>query len=138
MKNTKEKSLDDVLMSFKRAITDSFLKDAKSFGFSPSHFEILIYVSEKGPVTMKSIASWLNITPPSASSLVDKLVLKRLVSRSPSEKDRRTVYVKLGEDAHKFFAKLHKKKITLFKKMLDKLNKEEKESLVHILNKCIS
>jgi len=134
----KEKTIDDILISFKHTITDSFLKEAKSFGFSTSHFEILLYVSENGPTTMKNIASWLNITPPSASVLIDNLVKKKLVTRFSSEKDRRTVYIKLGEDAHKFLVKLRQKKITLFKKMLDKLSKEEKENLVHILNKCIS
>ena len=138
MKNTKEEELNDILMLFKRKITDSFLKESKNLGFSPSHFEILIYLHEKGPVTMKSIASLLNITPPSASSLVDKLVSKKLVTRVSLDNDRRTVHVKLGEEAHQLFAKIHKKKMIWFGKMLNKLDKKEKEDLVRILNKCIS
>jgi MarR family 2-MHQ and catechol resistance regulon transcriptional repressor len=125
-------------MSFKRTITESFLKESKNLGFSPSHFEILIYLHEKGPVTMKNIASLLSITPPSASSLVDKLVSKKLVIRQSLDNDRRTIHVKLGEESHKLFAKIHKRKMVWFGKMLNKLSKKEKEDLVRILNKCIS
>jgi len=138
MKISKEKELNDVLMSFKKMITDSFLRESRNLGFSPSHFEIIMYVHEKGPVTMKSIASWLNITPPSVSSLVDKLVSKKLLVRINKDNDRRTIHVKLGDEAHKLFLKLHKKKMILFGKMLNKLDTKEKEDLVRILNKCIS
>lgn len=138
MKNTKEKEISDILISFKRTITDSFLKESKKIGFSPSHFEILIYLFEKGPTTMKDIASWLNITPPSASSLIEKLVLKNLVTRVSLDKDRRTIHIGLGEEAHKLFRRLHKNKMILFEKMLNKLNEKEKEDLVRILKKCIA
>jgi len=134
----KRKSLDDILLSFKHKIADSLLKEAKDLGYSPSHFEILIYVYENGSVSMKNIASRLNITPPSASSLVDKLVSKKLVDRFSSDKDRRTIYIKLREEAHKFFGDMHKKKITMFEKMLAKLSNQDKEDLVRILNKCIN
>ncbi len=141
MKNTKitvHKELDDILLDFRRIMTSSLLKESHGSGFSLSHFEIIKYVAEKGRVSMKDIATWLHITPPSASALVDVLVKKKLVTRIPSEKDRRTIHIILNKEAHKLLFKIHKNKITAFKKMLSKLDSKDKEDLVRIISKCIS
>ena len=132
------KGLDEVLISFRRAMTMSLEEEAKETGVSLSHLEVIGYIARKGKVTMKEIASWLHITPPSASTLVEILVEKKFVTRTQSEKDRRTIYITLGEEAHKLFHKIHKQKISVFKKMLSKLNQKDKEELARILTKCIS
>lgn len=140
MKNKQIKtnqSLDDVLMAFRQKMTTSLLEEAKETGFSLSHFEVLGYIAEKGNVTMKEIALWLHITPPSASTLIEVLVEKKLVSRVQSDKDRRTIHITLEEKAHKLFHKIYSKKMSIFKKMLSKLNGSDKENLIRILNKCI-
>jgi DNA-binding MarR family transcriptional regulator len=137
IKNKKE-DIDEALMAFRYKITELFQKEAKKSGYSLTHFDILMYIAEKGSVTMKNIADWLHITPPSASSLIEKLVKKKLVRRIQSDNDRRTIEITLGGEGHKLFKFLHEKKIAVFKKMYDKLNNKEKEDLVRILNKCIN
>lgn len=139
MKNTKiTQQLDETLISFRHMMTTLLLKEAKGSGLSLSHFEIIMYLAQKGKVTMKDISTWLNITPPSASVLVDVLVKKNLVSRIQSNKDRRTVHIIINKEAYKLMTEIHKKKMSLFKKILSKLSSEDKEDLVRILNKCIS
>ena len=136
MKNTKiTQQLDETLISFRHMMTTLLLKEAKGSGLSLSHFEIIMYLAQKGKVTMKDIATWLNITPPSASVLVDVLVKKNLVSRIQSNKDRRTVHIIINKEAYKLMTEIHKKKMSLFKKILSKLSSEDKEDLVRILNK---
>lgn len=137
IKNNINPSLDDVLMAFRHRMTTSLLEEAKETGFSLSHFEVLGYIAEKEKVTMKDIATWLHITPPSASTLVEVLVEKELVSRLQSDKDRRTIYIILGEKSHKLFQKIHRQKISLFKAMLSKLDDKDKEELARIISKCI-
>lgn len=141
MKNIKTKKIeeiDEVLMAFRHKMTDLFQKEAKKSGYTLVHFDVLMYIAEKGFVTMTNIAYFLHITPPSASSLIDKLVEKKLVNRTHMDNDRRTIHITLGGEAHKLFKSLHEKKMAIFKKMFTKLNKKEKEDLVRILNKCIS
>jgi len=133
----KTQNIDDILIAFRQNMTNLLFKEAKGSGLSLSHFEILMYITHKGEVTMKDIASWLHITPPSASNLVDTLVNKKLVTRISSSKDRRTVHIVLNREAHKLISTIHKKKITVFKKMLSRLNKEDQDNLSRILSKCI-
>jgi len=138
MKKDKKQDIDESLMAFRHKMTDLFQKEAKRSGYSLAHFDILMYIAERGSVTMKSIANWLNITPPSASSLIDKLVAKRLVKRIQSDSDRRTIEITIGGEGHKLFKTLHEKKMAIFRKMYSKLSGKEKEDLVRILNKCIN
>ena len=139
MKNTKTtQKLDDALIAFRHTMTTLLLNEAKGSGLSLSHFEILMYLAHRGEVTMKDISTWLNITPPSASVLIDVLVKKNLVTRVQSDKDRRTIHIIINKEAHKLMNKIHTKKMSIFKKILSKLSNEDKEDLIRILNKCIS
>lgn len=141
MKNNKkdiDKRLDDVLMSFHHLMTELLVKEAKRYNLNLSHFKIIMFVAHKKSVKMKSIASWLDIKPPSVSILVDTLVSKKLLKRVHSDKDRRSIEITLGDGAYKFFEFVKSKKEIVFKKMLDKLNNNDKESLVNVLNKCVN
>ena len=138
IKITKKQSLDDVLIAFKHTLTGLLLNEAKDYGLSISHLEIIMYIANKGKVTMKDISAWLHITPPSASTLVDILVKKNIVTRTQSRSDRRTTYITLDPGAHKLLSSMHKKKISMFKKMLSKLSDEDRNELIRILNKCIA
>lgn len=138
MKNTKTtQKLDDAFLAFRQMMTTQLLKEAKGLGLSLSHFEIIMYLSHSGDVTMKDISEWLHITPPSVSTLIDVLVNKKLVKRMPSSKDRRTIHIVLSEESRELMHSMHKKKISIFKKMLSKLENEDQENLIRILNKCV-
>ena len=131
------KNLDDVLLEFRRMMTSMLIKEAEGSGYSLTHFEIIKHIAEEGEVTMKDIATWLHITPPSASSLIDVLVKKNLVARVPSKNDRRTVNIILDKEAHKLLYLIHRKKIPVFKKMLKELDEKDKVDLARIISKCI-
>ena len=133
-----DKDLDDVLIRFRRFMTETVSKEANESGLSLAHFEVIRTTAEKDSMTMKEVASLLHITPPSASALVDKLVEKELIKRLQPGKDRRTVEIALGDKAHKLFHSFHKKRMCMFKKTYSKLDQKDKEDLIRIINKSIS
>ena len=136
-KNIQEPRLHDALLAVRHAMTSALLLEAKKLGYSLSHFEIVKYVASKGEATMKDIASHLSVTPPSASALVETLVKKGLVSRIETPNDRRTVSIVLLPAAQKIVSSVYKQKDSIFKKMLSKLSKEDKQDVARILIKCI-
>ena len=135
--NNLDRELNDVLNAFRHSIKSFFLEEARKCGCSLTHFEVLRFISDKGSVTMKEIAAWLQITPPSASSLVDVLVEKKLVSRVSSKDDRRIINIVLNKEADKIFDSIHNRKMLIFKKIFSNLNSEDKKDLIRILSKCI-
>ncbi len=132
------KQLEEALLAFRHTMTSALVKEAKAQGWSLSHFEIIKYIAEQGNPTMKDIAGHLYITPPSASTLIDTLVAKKLVVRTEEPKDRRTIRITISPTAQKVLASIYKKKNSIFTAMLSKLEQEDKNDLARILTKCIS
>lgn len=134
----KKPSLDAVFLEFRRWLTCSLLEEAKKTGYGLSHVEALRFIAEHDEPSMKDIASQLRISPPSVSTLIDTLVENKLVIRSASKGDRRSIHVALAPAGRKFLTTLHKQKSTVIKKMLSRLAKKDQEVLAEILTKCIS
>ena len=137
-KKTKKPSLDDALLAFRRVMTEALRVEADRIGQPLSHLEALRCVAEKGSPSLKDVATQLRITPPSASVLVEALVKKGLVVRAVSPADRRTTRLGLTPQAHRLFASLHKRKISIFKKMLSQLSAADQKKLAEILITCIT
>ncbi len=133
---TKIPDLDDALLIFRRTMNEALRIEAGKLGQSLAHFEVLKYVAERGDPTMKSLSDHLRITPPSASALVDALVDKKLLSRSYSPNDRRTIRITLTASSQRLLASLYKTKASVFTTMLKNLNKEERIIFATLLAKC--
>jgi DNA-binding MarR family transcriptional regulator len=95
----------------------------------------LRYIEEKRPL-MKDIASYLAITPPSATSLVNSLIKSGLAKRESSKKDRRIVRIEITDSGKKNM-KNNLSEVTLrMRKNLESLTKKEQEQLKKILKKA--
>lgn len=62
-----------------------------------TQFRSLVVLASRGPQAMAGLADALNVTPPTASRLCDRLVRKGLVRRRTDRNDRRQVRVALTE-----------------------------------------
>lgn len=71
------------------------IKAFKPYGVSPQQYNVLRILKGQHPnaITVNSIAERMLDKNSNASRLIDKLVLKKLVERSPCEKDRRQMDV---------------------------------------------
>jgi DNA-binding MarR family transcriptional regulator len=77
-------------------------------------------IDQYGPITIKNLASILNVSPPSASAMVDKLVEKKILIREQSRMDRREVLVRISPETAKRVEKM--KQVTL-KSIIDVVQK---------------
>jgi DNA-binding MarR family transcriptional regulator len=70
-------------------------EQAKAAGLDPLEHQVLIQVfgARKGRLRVSDVAERLDITPPFASRLIKTLEGLGFVVRSPSEEDRRTVFI---------------------------------------------
>ena len=126
-------SLEDVLFAFRRKLADIMRHEAEDLKCPISQIDTLAYIAEKENPSMKEIADYLKITPPSATAIIETLQKKGLITRVSGEKDRRTIRVALTPKAWKFFKSIHKRKFAIFTKMLSKLNETEKKQFIKII-----
>ena len=100
-----------------------------------SQMEILSYVNARKNPLMKEIADFLNITPPSATALIDNLAKEKLLCRIYSKQDRRMVRLVITPKGRQTLERGLKKMKTGMKTTLSKLNKQEINNLIKIHEK---
>ena len=83
---------DESLIALRRILraTEWFARDlAHAAGLSPAQLRVLQIVAERDSATPKLLARQMGVSQATVTALVDKLVARGLVSRVPSEQDRR-------------------------------------------------
>jgi DNA-binding MarR family transcriptional regulator len=134
MINTKEKSsLGDLMLILRRKIKESLKKAGFEHDLTFSQVEVLHFVGPTGKKTMKNIADFLKITPPSATEIVAEMEKKDLIKRLSDKNDRRVVFIVLSPLAKKLFTSLHKRKELILNKIFSKLNKKDHENFERII-----
>ena len=80
-----------------RELLPTVPQDVLSLDITMPQFKILLVLYVGGSTRMSVIASRLDVTLPTATSLVDRLVEKRYVAREDDPDDRRVVLCHLSE-----------------------------------------
>lgn len=100
-----------------------------------SQQRILIMLNELGPISQNELTQQLGIQPGSASEVIIKLETAGYITRTPSEKDRRTTVVQLTEAGTAAAQQAAAMRAERHEQMFDSLNVGEKEMLLSLLEK---
>jgi DNA-binding MarR family transcriptional regulator len=109
-----------------------------SFGvgnISMLRYKLLHYICEKEDPTMKDVAAFLGIAPPTATVIIRRLIAAGAIARRIREGDRRVIRVALTSTGRKIITGTRKQIIRRLRPLLQNLSKKEIESLVIILKK---
>lgn len=130
--------LEDLLLAFRRKIMEGMRKDKLHQELTISQVEVLRSIGMEGSQTMKDIAKSLQITPPSATSLIEEMEKKGLVKREKHVTDRRIVSIRLTKKSQTLFSRVCLQKKAIIDSMLSKLSAGEKKTLEKIIGIIIS
>ena len=129
------KILLTLMFQTKRQIIVKMRKDKNLNLLSFLQAETLEFIGNQEQPTMKEVSSFLCITPPSATSIIDNLVKSQMLERIPDEKDRRIVRLRVTEKG-KEFVQTHCQAITTqMEKILENLDESEQIQLINIYKK---
>ena len=138
MHTNKRSSLGDLLLVLRRNIMESIKKEGFKHDLTFSQVEVIRFIGSSGKETMKNIADYLKITPPSATEIVAEMEKRGLVNRKNDKSDRRVVFIVLTSMAKKLFVSVSEHKNVLFKKMISKLNEADRKTLERIIRIIIA
>ena len=136
--NSSASHLENLILTFKRKIADVCRKEGLLYELTFTQIELVRYIGPDGKVTMKSIAEFLKISPPSATSMVAELEKKGAVLRINDPNDRRIVLVSLTKKTREVYTKMQKHKETVFGDMLSRLTLADRKSLERIITILIN
>lgn len=106
----------------------------EAFGeLSVSQVHVIRLVRKHGILAMSELAELLGVSPPSASTMVDRLVDKGVLSREHSTEDRRKVVVRISPEAVKKIESIETSILQLFEGLVEKLGPETTRQWCHVL-----
>jgi DNA-binding MarR family transcriptional regulator len=110
-------------------------KNARDEELSVSQLHAVKVAHEQGPLTVSELATALGVSPPSASTMVDRLVEKGLLSREPSRKDRRKVLVSVSPEALKRIETIEETILHSFVDLVEKIGPKTAQMWCQVLKK---
>lgn len=131
----KEDLIQEIVEMMARSQRPAHFSAWHKIGLSPSQLSMLIMLSYHKQLQVKQVAEFLGVTKSAASQLMDPLVKKAYVGRTPDQKDRRIAYFSVTADGRKILKKLHKLKFAGLRSRLGKLSADELTQLAQICRK---
>lgn len=100
-----------------------------------SQKRILIILLETGGLTQKELTARLGVQAGSASEVISKLEAGGLIERTPSPSDHRTADIRLTEKGRSLAQEAYLQRRERHRQMFSSLSAEEKDTLIHLLEK---
>lgn len=106
-------------------------------GIAPSQLQLLQLIEHAQPVSLKTLATEMRLTPGAITQLVDGLVEAGYVERTPDAADRRVTVVSLTSAGREKIGMLKRKKQALLAKMVADLDDEELQIFLRVQQKML-
>jgi DNA-binding MarR family transcriptional regulator len=100
---------------------------------SVSQLHVIRLIRKHGALAMSELAGLLGVSPPSASTMVDRLVEKGVLSREHSTEDRRKVVVRISPESAKNIESVEGTILQLFEDLVEKLGPETTRQWCRVL-----
>jgi len=94
-------------------------------------------LNRRGQMTMADLAKYLGITPASATSLAERLVVSGWLKRETDPDDRRKVRIVIDEDKREVWKSMEQKRLQRISMFLQALSDKEKEDFIRILESLL-
>ncbi|MDF2720148.1 MAG: MarR family transcriptional regulator [Paenibacillus sp.] len=120
--------------SFKRKMIQEFSSKLQ-FGLTPPQFFMLHMIREKGPCKATLLAEQMEVKPSAITVMIDRLVNHGLVERRHDDKDRRVVLIQLTEQGRQALIQMDRIRREIAGRYFDKIDPQEAEQLLNILEK---
>lgn len=121
----------DVAGSLRLSITRlaRILRHQDAEGLTPSTISALATLNREGPMTLGDLAAHEHVAAPTVTRIVEKLQRDGLVTRRPSERDGRVVYVEVTAEARRMIENVRSRRTAWLTSRLSDLSPKELEVL---------
>ncbi len=92
--------LGQALQRYQRSVQAFDDEVGRAMGLGPADLRCLDWLSQ-GPLTAGQLSVATGLRPAATTALVDRLVARGFIERTPSETDRRQVLVRMTDEGHR-------------------------------------
>lgn len=137
MNNTNTSRLPELLLHLRRKINERMRDNNLKHDLTIVQLEVLWFVGQAKNQSMDAIAHHLNVKPPTATALIEKLEKQELVHRARNDEDRRVVHIRLTQKAKKQINEVQKQKTKILDEITACLSVNDKAELERIIARII-
>ncbi len=94
---------------------------------------MIMMIRMRGDVSITELSGILGVSPPSASTMVDRLVERAFLTREPSKKDRRKVVVQVAPEVVTRIEKVEERILSSFVDLVEKIGPETTRKWCEVL-----
>lgn len=127
------KILLDWSAMFMRLSMRDFVQYSRTHGLSLAQLNVLMHLYYHGPLEVTQFVELLQISPPAASQLVERLVLSNLVLRTESSTDRRIRMVSLTDNGRKIVEESVSVRQRWLESLMTSLTDQQKQTIAETL-----
>jgi DNA-binding MarR family transcriptional regulator len=103
-----------------------------------TQYRTLVVLASRGPQRLAELAEAVDVTPPTASRMCDRLVRKGLIARRHERGDRRLVRLSLADKGRELVAAVTARRRTEIATLLAAVPAEQRSSLIDSLQRLAS
>jgi DNA-binding MarR family transcriptional regulator len=111
----------------------SIAKDDRFGELSAPQMNMLLMIRVRETVSVTELAALLNVSPPSVSTMVDRLVERGLLTRTPSDQDRRKVVIRVTPEALKDITQVEEMILGSFVELVEAVGPETTQKWCEVL-----
>ena len=118
---------------FMRLSMRDFVQYSRTHGLSLAQMNVLMHLYYRGPLEVTQFVELLQISPPAASQLVERLVISNFVLRTESPNDRRIRMVSLTETGRKMVEESVSTREQWLESLMTSLTDQQKRAIADML-----
>ena len=100
-----------------------------------TQYRTLVVLASRGPQSLAELAEAVDVTPPTATRMCDRLVKKGLIMRRHDRGDRRLIRLTLAKKGHKLVDDVTKRRRVEIAHLLEAIPSEQQAALVDSLQR---
>lgn len=136
--NSNKYSLGHILsrtfLAFKRTAT----RQMNSYDITPEQFGVISELNKTDGISLKKLAGLSERDQTTAGKIIDKLIMKELVTRTADPSDRRAILLYLTPQGRELVKDLHPGNRSLEEQAFKDLDENEIEIFIKVMNKIHS
>lgn len=121
---TTGKLIRDRVLQIQNAHLAARGEDCAFADLSLKQIQVVLMVGKQESVSIKELAALLSVSPPSASTMVDRLVERGILVREPSPEDRRRVVIRVSPKAREEMDKMEEVLLQTFVDVVNRIGPE--------------
>ena len=100
-----------------------------------TQYRTLVVLASRGPQSLAELADAVDVTPPTATRMCDRLIKKRLIVRRHERGDRRLIRLTLAEAGRELVDAVTQRRRTEISHLMEAIPREQQAALVDSLQR---